>query len=134
MKTSRLLIAASLAILLSLCSEPVKKENRPLVDKINEQMRNIDSNHRIRIVEDDFHQGDSVFKVRAYYMQEYMIKIVNILRTSEIERDDYFYFFENDYFLWPNFNLKAFIDKVFYFLAFMNFPLHCQSLPVKLME
>ena len=43
-----------------------------------------------------FHAGDSIFKIRAYYTQENLVKIVSILRTSHIERDDYFYFDNNE--------------------------------------
>ncbi|MFY0689529.1 MAG: hypothetical protein JXQ90_20330 [Cyclobacteriaceae bacterium] len=75
---------------------PVKKENRDLVKLINYKLAHIDGNHRVQIIEDDFHQGDSIFKIRAYYMDEYLVKIVSVLRTSHIERDDYFYFEKNE--------------------------------------
>ncbi len=80
--------------LLTACgdSSPVRKENRPRVDAINKTVHLIDGNHRVQIIEDDFHEGDSIFKIRAYYMESELIKIVNILRTAHFERDDYFYF------------------------------------------
>ncbi len=74
------------------CSNPVKKEMRPLVNKINEKVNNIDSNHRIQIVEDDYLQGDSLMKIRGYSMDGRILKLVSVLNTPHIERDDYFYF------------------------------------------
>ncbi len=89
----------SLAILVSLvlfsCTDPVSKEKRPLVSLANKKIRQIDGNHRVQIIEDDFHEGDSSYKIRAYYMDDDLLKIVTILRTSNYERDDYFYFENN---------------------------------------
>ncbi|MBV6646793.1 MAG: hypothetical protein KI790_15150 [Cyclobacteriaceae bacterium] len=74
------------------CGSEIKKENRVLVKVINKKIDAIDANHRVRIVEDDFHNGDSVFKIRGYYMDDYLVKMVSILNTPHYERDDYFYF------------------------------------------
>ena len=82
------------AIILVACdSSPVRKEIRPQVEAINKKIHLIDGNHRVRIVEDDYLQGDSIYKIRAYYMEEdALVKMVSILRTPHYERDDYFYF------------------------------------------
>lgn len=73
------------------CSE-ISKDKRPLVEEIREKVRHIDANHRVNIVEDDFHMGDSIYKIRGYYMEEKLLKLVGVLYTTHIERDDYFYF------------------------------------------
>ena len=73
------------------CSE-ISKVKLPLVEAVNRKVNNIDSNHRVRIIEDDFHQGDSIYKVRGYLMEGMLLKLVGVLYTSHIERDDYFYF------------------------------------------
>lgn len=84
------------AILFTLgCGDVVKKENRELVRVINYKTSHIDANHRVLIREDDFHEGDSIYKVRAYYHDDEIVKLVSVLRTPHIERDDYFYFEEN---------------------------------------
>ncbi len=75
---------------------PVKKENRELVASINQKIARIDANHRVQIIEDDFHEGDSIYKLRAYYMDNYLVKVVSIMRTSNFEKDDYFYFDEHE--------------------------------------
>lgn len=73
------------------CSE-VSKEKAPLVAEVNEKVRHIDSNHRVKILEDDFHKGDSIYKIRGYFMEGKLLKLVGVLYTSHVERDDYFYF------------------------------------------
>ena len=59
-----LLSAAILLIIVSSCNEPVvSKEKRPIVAEINDLMSHIDSNHRVRIIEDDF-------SCRRFYLQD----------------------------------------------------------------
>lgn len=89
MKFSYILILV--AFFLS-CKPEVSKEFRPLVKAVDYDVRNIDHNHRVSIYEDDFVVGDSAFKVRAYYMEGILQKLVGITRTPHFERDDYFYF------------------------------------------
>lgn len=83
-------------ILLSLviysCSSEVSKEKRPLVEAINVKVRDIDANHRVSILEDDFHAGDSIYKIRGYFMDDQLLKLVGVLHTPHVDRDDYFYF------------------------------------------
>lgn len=81
----------ALLILIS-CKPEVSKEYRKLVNAVDYDVRNIDHNHRVSIFEDDFILGDSAFKVRAYYMEGQLQKLVGITRTAHFERDDYFYF------------------------------------------
>jgi len=81
--------------LLWACGSEVKKENRPLVKATDIKVKQIDQNHRISIIEDDFVQSDSVYKVRGYFNEGRLMKLVGIIKTSHFERDDYFYF-END--------------------------------------
>lgn len=78
--------------LLFACGSEVKKENRELVKSIDHKVKSIDHNHRIRIVEDDFISADSSYKVRGYFMESQLIKLVGIIKTPHFERDDYFYF------------------------------------------
>ncbi|MEP0366802.1 MAG: hypothetical protein ABJN36_01745 [Cyclobacteriaceae bacterium] len=80
------------SILLFVDCSDVSREKRPLVNEINEKVRHIDANHRVQIIEDDFHQGDSVYKIRGYLMEGIMLKLVGVLNTPHVERDDYFYF------------------------------------------
>ena len=87
----KLIFTVTILVLISACSE-IKEENRPLVNEINEKVRHIDGNHRVQIIEDDFHQGDSLYKVRGYFMEDQMIKLVGVLHTPHYDRDDYFYF------------------------------------------
>ncbi|WP_421893044.1 hypothetical protein [Marinoscillum sp.] len=90
------LIYLTVAVLvLVACEGQVSKEKRPLVKAINQKVGDIDANHRVRIVEDDFHSGDSVYKIRGYFMDESLLKLVGILHTSHVDRDDYFYFEKN---------------------------------------
>ena len=74
------------------CVSEVSSEFQKLVDITNKKMMHIDSNHRVSIVEDDFMDGDSVYKIRAYYYNEDLVKLVSVIRTPHYERDDYFYF------------------------------------------
>lgn len=85
----------TLALLAFACGSEVKKENRPLVEAIDKKVKSIDHNHRIQIIEDDFTRADSVYKVRGYYNEGSLIKLVGIIKTAHFERDDYFYF-ENE--------------------------------------
>lgn len=80
------------ATILFSCGSEISKEKRPLVDKINFQVRNIDRNHRVEIIEDDFHEGDSIYKIRAYYFDNYLVKLIGVMRTPHFEREDFFYF------------------------------------------
>ena len=74
------------------CSSEVSKEKRPMVESINTKVRDIDANHRVSIIEDDFHQGDSIYKIRGYFMDDRLLKLVGVLHTAHVDRDDYFYF------------------------------------------
>lgn len=73
------------------CSE-VSKEYRTLVKVVDYKVKNIDHNHRVQIVEDDFIQADSSYKVRGYFNEGKLMKLVGIIKTPHFERDDYFYF------------------------------------------
>lgn len=75
--------------------QEVSKEFRPLVEATNYKVKNIDHNHRISIIEDDFVQADSSYKVRGYFNEGRLMKLVGIIKTPHFERDDYFYF-ENE--------------------------------------
>ncbi|MFH6985074.1 hypothetical protein [Marinoscillum luteum] len=75
--------------------DTISKEKRPLVASVNKKVGDIDANHRVRIIEDDFHSGDSIYKIRGYFMDESLLKLVGILHTSHVDRDDYFYFENN---------------------------------------
>jgi len=89
MKTIFILI---FSLLLSACGSEVKKENRDLVDNIDHKVKNIDRNHRFQIIEDDFVSSDSIYKVRGYFNEGRLMKLVGIIKTPHFERDDYFYF------------------------------------------
>ncbi len=91
----RSLITIGIVAFLVACSPEIKKENRKLVEAIDHKVKNIDHNHRISIIEDDFISGDSTFKVRGYLMEGRIQKLVGIIRTPHFERDDYFYFENN---------------------------------------
>ena len=82
-------------MLLASCGSEVKKENRKLVEAIDYKVKHIDQNHRVSIVEDDFVHSDSVYKVRGYFNEGRLMKLVGITKTPHFERDDYFYF-ENE--------------------------------------
>lgn len=73
----------------------VSKEFQPLVKSIDYKVKHIDQNHRISIIEDDFVQADSIYKVRGYFNGNRLLKLVGIIKTAHFERDDYFYF-ENE--------------------------------------
>ncbi|MEQ8906621.1 hypothetical protein [Ekhidna sp.] len=73
----------------------VSKEFRPLVKAVDYKVRHIDQNHRVSIIEDDFVSADSVYKVRGYFNEGRLMKLVGIIKTPHFERDDYFYF-ENE--------------------------------------
>lgn len=81
-----------LSILFVACGSEISSEKRPLVNSINKKVRNIDRNHRVEILEDDFHEGDSVYKIRAYYFDNYLVKLIGVMRTPHFEREDFFYF------------------------------------------
>lgn len=67
-----------------------------LVESINTQVSRIDHNHRVQILEDDFVRNDSTFKIREYKTGGKRIKVVGIVSSTHFERDDYFYFDENE--------------------------------------
>lgn len=90
----RISIVLLFALFMS-CKPDVKKEFQPLVKAVDYDVRNIDHNHRVSIIEDDFIKGDSAFKIRGYYMEGMLQKLVGITRTPHFERDDYFYFRKN---------------------------------------
>ena len=77
------------------CGSEVKKENRLLVKNIDHKVKSIDHNHRVQIIEDDFISADSIYKVRGYFNEGRLMKLVGIIKTPHFERDDYFYF-ENE--------------------------------------
>ena len=87
----KLIFTIFIIVLFVDCSD-ISKEKAPLVAEVNRKVDNIDANHRVQIIEDDFHQGDSIYKVRGYFMEGILLKLVGVLYTSHIERDDYFYF------------------------------------------
>ncbi len=95
MKSTALYIV-SCFFFLAACQNEVRKEMRPLVDSINKKVGHIDSNHRIGIIEDDIVSGDSLTKIRGYTMDGKILKLVSVLTTPHIIRDDYFYF-ENEH-------------------------------------
>lgn len=76
------------------CSD-VSREKQPLVDSVNKKVNDIDANHRVRIVEDDFHASDTIYKIRGYFMDNHLLKLVGVLHTPHVDRDDYFYFEKN---------------------------------------
>lgn len=81
--------------LLQSCGSEVSKEYRELVNAIDHKVKDIDHNHRIQIIEDDFVRADSLYKVRGYFSEGRLLKLVGIIKTSHFERDDYFYFENN---------------------------------------
>jgi hypothetical protein len=81
-----------LSIIVCACGGEISAEKKPLVDAVNFKVRNIDRNHRVEIVEDDFSEGDSVYKIRAYYFDQYLVKLIGVMRTPHFEREDFFYF------------------------------------------
>lgn len=91
---TKLIYLFAFSLLVYSCSS-VSNEKKPLVEAINLKVRDINANHRVNIIEDDFHKGDSVYKIRGYFMEERLLKLVGILHTPHIDRDDYFYFEEH---------------------------------------
>ena len=89
------LILLSSVLLFSACGGEIKKENRTLVSAIDHKVKNIDHNHRVQIIEDDFVKADSIYKVRGYFNEGQLMKLVGIIKTPHFVRDDYFYF-ENE--------------------------------------
>lgn len=73
-----------------------EKSSPSLVEVVNSKISHIDANRRIRIVEDDFHKGDSIYKIRGYFMDDFLQKLVAVMHTNQLERDDYFYFENNE--------------------------------------
>lgn len=80
----------------SSCNSEISKEKRSIVELINKKVADIDHNHRVMIVDEDHRSGDSLFKVRGYFIDDKILKIVGILRTPHFERDDYFYFEDHE--------------------------------------
>ncbi len=89
------LVYLMLALFIAACGSEIKKENRPLVKAIDHKVKNIDHNHRVQIIEDDFVSADSIYKVRGYFNEGRLMKLVGIIKTPHFERDDYFYFENN---------------------------------------
>jgi hypothetical protein len=83
-------VFALTAILFS-CSEQ-ESEKEKFIKHVQTKIGHIDANRRIRIVEDDFHKGDSIYKIRGYFMDDVLQKLIAIMHTNDFERDDYFYF------------------------------------------
>ncbi|MCR9251930.1 MAG: hypothetical protein NXI20_16000 [bacterium] len=81
-----------LTLLIVVFSIGCQSETDRLIEAINYSVKEIDSNHRVKIVEDDFHEGDTIHKIRGYYMDNALLKLVSVTRTSHFVRDDYFYF------------------------------------------
>lgn len=84
-----------IALILASCGNEVRKEKRPMVERTNRKVNYIDSNHRVEIIEDDFHEGDSIYKIRAYSHDGLLLKLVAVMNTPHFEREDYFYFENN---------------------------------------
>ena len=91
MKTIHFILFATVAVLIA-CKPEIKKENQKLVESIDYKVRHIDHNHRVSIIEDDYVNNDSTHKIRGYYMEGRLLKLIGITRTPHFERDDYFYF------------------------------------------
>ncbi|XOV93240.1 MAG: hypothetical protein ACFHWX_00735 [Bacteroidota bacterium] len=104
MKSNLLLL---LAPLFFYCSSEISKEKRNEVNLIDTKVHHIDLNRRVSIVEDDFHMGDSIYKIRGYFMDEMLQKIVGVLHGPDFDRDDYFYFENHE----PIFSGHLVIDK-----------------------
>ncbi len=88
MKATNLILTVFVLFLLWSC----QSETDRLVEAINFSAKEIDSNHRVKIMEDDFHEGDTIYKIRGYFMDGALLKLVSITRTPHFVRDDYFYF------------------------------------------
>ena len=85
-------IKVFLGLLLAVAVFACDSDTDKLVKAINHLADEIDANHRVKIVEDDFHEGDTIYKIRGYYMDDQLLKLVSVTRTAHFERDDYFYF------------------------------------------
>ena len=66
--------------LLQSCGSEVSKEYRQLVNAVDHKVKNIDHNHRIQIIEDDFVRADSLYKVRGYFSEGRLLKLVGIIK------------------------------------------------------
>lgn len=91
-KTLFALLSLTVFFLVTSCEEKLDKSTQHKVDKINEKAHLLDIRRRISIIEDDFIHGDTTFKIRGYFLDEVLKKIVSITFNSKFERDDYFYF------------------------------------------
>lgn len=87
--TLSLLIVVGLT--LSACHSEMARKGK-LIEEVDKKVSKIDHSHRMTIIEDDFVRGDSVFKIRGYYQDQELQKMVGIIMTPHFERDDYFYF------------------------------------------
>jgi len=85
---ANLILMCAATILLYSCASEMDK----YVESVNSKAKEIDTNRRVEIVEDDYHHGDTIYKIRGYYSDNVLLKLVGITRTSHMERDDYFYF------------------------------------------
>ncbi len=92
MRTIQPLAIVVLFLIFSSCEEKLKNKAQHVVDKINEEVHNLDVRRRISIKEDDYIHGDTTFKIRAYSVDGILKKIVSVTYTAHFERDDYFYF------------------------------------------
>ncbi len=88
MKFNLIITGLGFILLLASCETETDK----LVDAINFKAKEIDANHRVQILEDDYHEGDTIYKIRGYFMDGQLLKLVGITRTAHFVRDDYFYF------------------------------------------
>ena len=95
MRPYYLVIFLALIFLFS-CHSEISKSKQGLVSEVNKKVATIDHNHRVSIIDNDLVRGDSIYKVRGYYVEDDLIKLVGILRTPHFERDDYFYFEKNE--------------------------------------
>lgn len=91
-----LFLSTAICLTLAACHSEISKEKRGLVEEVNRKVAAIDHNHRVTIIDDDYKDGDSLYKIRGYYMDKDLVKLVGILRTPHFERDDYFYFDKNE--------------------------------------
>ncbi|MEQ9231047.1 MAG: hypothetical protein RIF46_10225 [Cyclobacteriaceae bacterium] len=73
------------------CHSDLSKTGK-LVESVNKKVSAIDQSHRLQIIDDDFVEGDTLFKIRGYYQDRQLLKLIGITKTTHFERDDYFYF------------------------------------------
>ena len=78
-------------VIVTACSS-LTQEEQDLIERINRDVHHTDVRRRISIVEDDYKEGEDLYKIRGYFADEKLIKIVGITRSVHGERDDYFYF------------------------------------------